>query len=125
MWSTIATYHLVFCPQYRRKVLLPPSNTRLKILIQEGVGVEKGEQARVEVRAMSDHVHLMVGCDPQFGIHQLVRSIKGSISHHLQEAFPELKSKIPSLRTNSSFVGTVGGVTMETVRRYIANQKDT
>jgi len=97
----------------------------LKILIQEGVGVEKGEQARVEVRAMSDHVHLMVGCDPQFGIHQLVRSIKGSISHHLQEAFPELKSKIPSLRTNSSFVGTVGGVTMETVRRYIANQKDT
>ncbi len=30
-------YHIVFCPKYRRKVLLPTIDTRLKVLIQECV----------------------------------------------------------------------------------------
>lgn len=114
-------YHVVFCPKYRRKVLLPPIDARLKVLIQECV--EQWEQEFVEVEVMPDHVHLIVGCDPQFGIHKLVRYIKGSTSHQLREEFPELKRKLPSLWTNSYYVGTVGGVTLETVKRYVENQK--
>lgn len=114
-------YHIVFCPKYRRKVLLPPIDTRLKVLIQECV--EKWEQEFVEVEVMPDHVHLIVGCDPQFGIHKLVRLIKGSTSHDLRIEFPELKRKLPSMWTNSYYVGTVGGVTLETVKRYVENQK--
>ncbi|MFL5704076.1 MAG: IS200/IS605 family transposase [Ktedonobacteraceae bacterium] len=114
-------YHVVFCPKYRRKVLLPPIDMRLKTLIQECV--EKWEQEFVEVEVMPDHVHLVIGCDPQFGIHKLVRLVKGSSSHSLREEFPELKRKLPSLWTNSYYVGTVGGVTIETVKRYVENQK--
>ena len=114
-------YHIVFCPKYRRKVLLPPIDSRLKTLIQECV--EKWEQEFVEVEVMTDHVHLIVGCDPQFGIHKLVRLIKGSTSHDLRIEFPELKRKLPSMWTNSYYVGTVGGVTLETVKRYVENQK--
>ncbi len=72
---------------------------------------------------MPDHVHLIVGCDPQFGIHKLVKLIKGSTSHDLRAEFPELKRKLPSLWTNSYYVGTVGGVTIETVKRYVESQK--
>jgi putative transposase len=75
------------------------------------------------VEVMPDHVHLVIGCDPQFGIHKLVRLVKGSSSHSLREEFPELKRKLPSLWTNSYYVGTVGGVTIETVKRYVENQK--
>lgn len=114
-------YHIVFCPKYRRKVLVSPIDTRLKALIQECV--EKWQQEFVEIDVMPDHVHLIVGCDPQFGIHKLIRYIKGSSSHYLREEFPELKRKIPSLWTNSYYVGTVGGVTIETVKRYVEGQK--
>ena len=114
-------YHIVFCPKYRRKVLLPPIDARLKALIQECV--EKWEQEFVEVEVMPDHVHLVVGCDPQFGIHRLIKFVKGTTAHQLRQEFPDLKKKIPSLWTNSYYIGTVGGVTIETVKRYVENQK--
>jgi putative transposase len=114
-------YHVVFCPKYKRKVLLPPIDIRLKTLIQECV--ERWEQEFVEVEVIPDHVHLIVGCDPQFGIHRLVKFVKGATAHQLRQEFPDLKKKIPSLWTNSYYVGTVGGVTTETVKRYVESQK--
>ncbi len=71
--------------------MLPPIDARLKVLIQECV--EKWEQTLVEVEVMPDHVHLIVGCDPQFGIHKLVRYIKGSTSHDLRAEFPETQEE--------------------------------
>lgn len=114
-------YHVVWCPKYRRKVLTSPIAERLKVLIHECV--EHWGQEFVEVEIMPDHVHLLVGCDPQFGIHRLVKYVKGATAHQLRAEFPELKKKLPSLWTNSYYVGTTGGVTMETVKRYVESQK--
>ncbi|MHB8595252.1 MAG: IS200/IS605 family transposase [Ktedonobacteraceae bacterium] len=114
-------YHIVFCPKYRRKVLVPPIDTRLKILIQECV--EQWQQEFVQVEVLPDHVHLLVGCDPRFGIHRLVKFVKGFTSHQLRQEYPVLKQKLPSLWTNSYYIGTTGGVTIETVKRYVENQK--
>lgn len=114
-------YHVVWCPKYRRKVLVSPIDERLKVLIQENV--EKWGQEFVQVEVMPDHVHLLVGCDPQFGIHRLIKFVKGATSHQLRQEFPVLKRKLPSLWTSSYYVGTTGGVTLETVKRYVENQK--
>ena len=72
---------------------------------------------------MSDHVHLLVECDPQFGINRLIRSIKGRSSRVLRNEFPKLRSRIPCLWTNSYFVSTVGGVPLAVIKQYIENQK--
>ncbi len=72
---------------------------------------------------MPDHVHLLVGCDPQFGIHRLVKLLNGHTSHALRAEFPALKRRLPSLWTNSYFVSTTGGVTLETLKRYVESQK--
>jgi putative transposase len=69
------TYHVVFCPKYRRRVLLPPIDGRLKEIIRETCLDARSELIEIEV--MPDHVHLLLDCDPQFGINRLVRSIKG------------------------------------------------
>jgi putative transposase len=61
-------YHIVFCPKYRRKVLVDGVDTRLKQLLAEIV--ERWGQTLVEMEVMPDHVHLLVDCDPQFGIHR-------------------------------------------------------
>src|SRR5438876_7978720 len=114
-------YHVVFCPKYRRKVLVNGVDTRLKVLLQENVA--KWGQEFVEGEVMPDHVHLLVGCDPPFGIHRLVKLVKGATSHQLRQEFPPLKRKLPSLWTHRYDVGTTGGVTVETVKKYVESQK--
>jgi putative transposase len=73
---------------------------------------------------MPDHVHLLVSCDPQFGIHRLVKQIMGRSSRILPSEFPSLESRLPTLWTNSYFVAAVGGATPEMVKRYVENQKN-
>ena len=117
----VCRYHVVFCPKYRRNVLMPPIDERLKIILAEQI--ERWGQDLIELEVLPDHVHLLVGCDPQFGIHRLVKLLKGNSSHALREEFPALKRRLPSLWTNSYYCATTGGVTLETRKRYVQNQK--
>ena len=80
---------------------------RLKQIIRE-VCKETGNDI-LELETMPDHVHLLVDCDPQYGINRLVRLIKGRTSRYLRSEFPSLKRRLPTLWTNSYFVATVGG----------------
>src|SRR6202049_1541127 len=114
-------YHVVFCPKYRRKVLVNGVDERLKTILMETL--EKWGQELVELEVMPDHVHILVGCDPQFGIHKLVRLIKGASARMLRQEFPVLKRKLPCLWTGSYYCGTTGGVTIEVVKKYVESQK--
>ncbi len=114
-------YHLVWVPKYRRKVLVDPYDARLKEIVREIIG--RWGQECIEMEVLPDHIHLLVGCDPQFGIHRLVRLVKGASSHQMREEFPELKKRLPSLWNNSYYVGTTGGVTLEVIKRYVEGQK--
>jgi putative transposase len=78
----------------------------------------------IEMEVMPEHVHLLVECDPQYGINRLVRSIKGRSSRILRQEFPALKSRLPCLWTNSYFVATVGGAPLAVIKQYIENQKN-
>lgn len=115
------SYHVVWCTKYRRDVLTPEVQERLKDIIS-GVAVERG--ALIEsIEVMDDHVHLLVSVDPQFGIHRLVKQFKGRSSRFLRDEFPSVKSRLPSLWTNSYYVGTTGGTQLDVIERYIENQK--
>ena len=116
------TFQVVWCPKYRRPVITGPVDLRLKEIIRQVCG-EKDAPV-VELETMPDHVHLLVTCDPQFGIHRLVKQIKGRSSRLLRQEFPSLKSKLPTLWTNSYFVATVGGATLEVVKQYVENQRN-
>jgi putative transposase len=116
------TFHVVWCPKYRRKVIGGAMDVRLKEIIRE-VCAER-DAPIVELQTMPDHVHLLVSCDPQYGIHRLVKQIKGRSSRLLRDEFPYLKSRMPTLWTNSYFVATVGGATPEAVKRYVENQRN-
>lgn len=115
-------YHVVWCPKYRRRVIGGRMEERLKEIIVEVIE-EKGAWL-IEMETMPDHVHLLVEVDPQFGVHKLVKAIKGRSSRVLREEFPWLKSRLPSLWTNSYFVATVGGAPLSVIKRYVETQKD-
>lgn len=114
-------YHVVFCPKYRRKVLVNGIDERLKQLVLETV--QKWGQELVRIEVMPDHVHMLVSCDPQFGIHRLIKYVKGTSSRVLRQEYPDLKHRLPSMWTNSYYVGTTGGVTLEVVKKYVESQK--
>jgi putative transposase len=102
-------------------VLVKGVDARLKEIISEVVNESTAEILELEV--MPEHVHLLVEVDPQYGIHRLVRAIKGRSSRLLRQEFPWLRSRLPTLWTNSYFVSTVGGAPLEVVKQYIENQK--
>lgn len=113
-------YHVVWCPKYRRKVLIGSIETRLKELIQETCSTINVEI--IEMELMPDHVHLLLEVAPQFGIHKAVKRIKGNSSRILRQEFKELRTKLPTLWTNSYFVSTVGGAPLEVIKQYIESQ---
>jgi len=115
-------YHVVWCPKYRRKVLVGAIDTRLKELIHQVCNEIQAEIIELEI--MPDHVHLLMNVDPQFGIHKAVKLIKGRTSHHLRKEFKELTTRLPSLWTNSYFVSTVGGAPLSVIKQYIEDQKN-
>lgn len=115
-------YHVVFCPKYRRKVLVDGIDERLKEILLEKQ-VEYGYSI-VEMEVMPDHVHLLLSVNPRLGVYSVVSKIKGCTSRMLREEFPSLKRRLPSLWTQSKFISSVGAVQLETVKKYIEDQKN-
>jgi putative transposase len=114
-------YHVVWCPKYRRKVLIGAVEVRLKDLIQEVCSEIQAEIIEMEI--FPDHVHLLMEVDPQFGVHKAVKLIKGRTSRYLRREFRELTTRLPTLWTNSYFVSTVGGAPLSVIKQYIENQE--
>lgn len=116
-------YHVVWCPKYRRKILVGDIAVRMDELVRFNCAEIRVDVIELEV--MPDHVHLLIEVDPQFGIDRAVRQIKGKTSRILRQEFPQLRQRLPSLWTNSYFVSTVGGAPLSVIKQYIENQKTT
>ncbi len=114
-------YHVIFCPKYRRPVLVDAVAARLKELVLEKQ-VEYGYTV-MQMEVMPDHVHLLLDVDPRVGVVTVVAKVKGYTSHALRAQYPWLKKRLPTLWTRSKFISSVGAVTLEMVQQYIAGQK--
>lgn len=95
---------------------------RLKDLINQVASERQSEVIELEI--MPDHVHLLIEVDPQYGIHRLVKQLKGYSSRILRKEFSTIKSRLPTLWTNSYFVATVGGAPLSIIKQYIEEQKN-
>jgi len=114
-------YHLIWCPKYRRCVLINPVDEDLKALL-----TKKSKEIDVDIIKMEilpDHIHLFVKSDPTSAPHWIVQQLKGYTSRILREKYPHLKSRLPSLWTRSYYCESVGHISEDTVKRYIEEQK--
>lgn len=114
-------YHLIWCPKYRRQVLVGEVEKRLGELLQQkaaslGTNIE-------QMQIMPDHVHLFVKAPPTLPPHYIVGQLKGYSSRILRQEFGHLRSGLPSLWTRSYYVETVGHISEQTIQQYIAEQK--
>ena len=116
------TYHFVWCPKFRRKVLTGRVPSRLRALI-----VDKARELYCEIVAlevMPDHVHMFLKAPPTHAPQHIANQMKGYTSHVLREEFAHLKSRLPSLWSRSYFVGSAGAVSSATIQKYIEQQKE-
>lgn len=127
-WTTSRTavynvgYHLIWCPKYRRAVLVDGVDKRLKELLIKKAKEMKMSIEKIEV--MPDHVHIFVKCQPTDNPQWIVKNLKGYSARFLREEFPHLKSRLPCLWTRSYYCESVGHISEKTVKKYIEEQKD-
>jgi putative transposase len=114
-------YHMIWCTKYRRSVLSPEIQARLKALILEQQ--EAYPYVVREVESMPDHIHLLASIPPDISVTSVIGKIKGYTAKILRNEFPILKRRLPCLWTRSKFVASAGNVTLEVLKQYIENQK--
>ena len=112
-------FHLVWIPKRRKRVLVGDVEKRLREIIWDTCKEKDWQIIALEI--MPDHVHLFLNSPPDLAPDQLMFRIKGASSRYLRKEFPDLK-KMPSMWTRSYFVSTAGGVSSETIIKYIAAQ---
>lgn len=116
-------YHIVWCTKYRHKVLQGKIEHRLKGIMNE---IAKDNNFMIEeMETDLDHIHLLISCNPQHYIPNIIKALKGVSARLLFKEFPELKSKLwgGHLWNPSYFIATVSENTEEQIRNYIQSQK--
>ena len=114
-------YHLIFCPKFRRRVLVDGVDTRLKEILLE-IAEERGYVIET-MEIMPDHVHLFIRIPPTISIFDAVNKLKGKSSRLIREEFSWMKKRIPTLWTRSYYVESVGHISEDVVKKYIEDQK--
>ena len=114
-------YHLVWCPKYRRSVLVGDIADRLKELLKQKADEMKAIVHSLEV--MPDHVHLFVESEPTQAPAHIVAQFKGFSSKILRGEFPSLRSRLPTLWSRSYYISSVGSVTASAIQHYIESQR--
>ena len=115
-------YHIVWCPKYRRKVLVDGIDDRLKTLLPQ---IAKNMECEIKsMEVMPDHIHIFISATPILPIHLLVKNLKGISSKILREEFPILKSRLHNLWTSFYYCEKIGCINDETIKKYIENQKN-
>lgn len=117
---SLINYHFVFCPRYRRKVLVKQVENRFKELVLQLC--TENNWLIVAMEVMPDHVHLFLNVLPTDSPADIMAKLKGATSRYLRHEFKHLKH-LPSLWTRSYFVSTAGNVSSETIKRYVEEQK--
>ena len=114
-------YHLVWCPKFRRPVLVGKVGDRLQELLPE-IATQWGFEILAQ-EVMPDHVHLFVSAPPKYSPADIAQRFKGATARYLRQEFPaEINKhiwKTGTLWSPSYYVGTAGHVSAEVIKRYI------
>lgn len=117
-------YHFVWKTKYSYPVLRGDIALRLRDLIKEVCHQQEMAVVRGNVRA--NHVHVLVSAPSHLSPAKMAQYLKGRTSYRLLREFPDLRKRYwgSHLWGRGYFCSTVGAVTEETIKKYIANQED-
>lgn len=115
--------HIVFVTKYRRPVLTDEMRDYLRIAFSEIL--EHWRCTLIEFGGEVDHVHLLVSIHPALDISVLINNLKTASARRIRPRYKEQIDKFywkPVFWHRAYYVGSVGDVTLETIRRYVEQQ---
>jgi putative transposase len=116
-------YHIVWSVKYRRKVLTQEIEKYLKDLFNE-IARDKGFEIIMMEVGEQDHIHVFASAHPKIAPSYIVKMLKGISGRKLFLQFPEIKQKLwkGRLWNRSYYIETVGSISEESIKKYIAKQ---
>ena len=118
------TYHIVFIPKYRRKVLYGDNRQKLLGIIKRlcrDIDVEI-----VEGAMCPDHIHISLRIPPRLSVAYVMGYLKGKSALKLFDENPGLRrltGKDRTLWARGYYVSTVG-INEDVIRKYIKEQEE-
>jgi putative transposase len=118
------TYHIVWTPKYRFRIL----EGLVKELLLKDIAMllEWKSCEMVEVSIQKDHIHLIVSIPPKVSISQLMGTLKGKTAIKLFKSYPQLKSKPywgNHFWSRGYCVDTIG-LDEDKIKKYVKYQED-
>ena len=117
-------YHFVWCPKYRKKILVG----KLATFIEQEIGriCEANIWTIGALNVQEDHVHLFVSSPPNVSPSQIAHALKGVTALKVFQHLPEVKKHVwgGAFWSRSYHVGSVGDMRVETVLKYIESGQD-
>jgi putative transposase len=118
------TYHLVWIPKYRRKVLYGQHRKEVVEILRTLLANKKIEI--VEGACCPDHIHLSVRIPPKYSVSEVMGYLKGKSALMMFDRHPEWRRLIGKDRTfwaRGYYVSTVG-LNEEVIKKYIQGQEE-
>lgn len=116
------TYHIVWVPKYRKRVLRGSVSIRIEELLYECAEVNGWKI--LELNIQIDHVHMLVQLKPEVSLSKVLQYFKGGSSRVIRKEFPDLRAFLwgDSFWADGYFIETVGRVSEASIKKYIKNQ---
>ena len=118
------TYHIVFIPKYRKKILFGELRKDVGEILRKLC--EMKGVVLIEGATQKDHVHMLVSIPPKLSVSEFMGYLKGKSALMIYDRHPELRYK--GMRRNfwarGYYVTTVGNVNEDTIKEYIRDQEE-
>lgn len=120
---SILLYHIVCPAKYRKAVIMPQVDEKLKEICAE-IAL-RYEIEFLEIGADADHVHFLVQSVPSYSPTKIVRTIKSITVKEIFRQMPEVKKQMwgGEFWSDGYYISTVGSHgTEEMLKQYVKQQ---
>jgi len=120
----LCTYHIVFCPKYRFKIL----DGKTEVIVRNELYRLCGQKDQIyieEINIQVDHIHMILSLPPKYAVSDIMGYLKGKTAIKLLNTVPGLRKRYwgSHLWSRGYCVSTVG-LNEEQIRKYVKWQQE-
>ncbi len=118
------SYHIVWTPKYRYRVL--EGLVKEQLLKDIPMLLEWRSSEMIEINIQKDHVHLIVSVPPKISISQLMGTLKGKTATKIFKSYPQLRTKPywgNHFWARGYYVDTIG-LDEDKIKKYVKYQEE-
>jgi len=120
----LCTYHIVFCPKYRYKILEGKAEVIVRNHLYKLCG-QKDQMTIEEINIQADHVHMILSIPPKYSVSEIMGFLKGKTAIKLFHEQRDLTRQYwgRHIWSRGYCVSTIG-LNEDQIRKYVKWQQE-